>query len=145
MEMARAVTPRLKKIGSIRELPLLEPLKDWSPAQIERLTETVKKVTDGKTQSDFLMELGVAKKPQASGLTGGARAKNGEAPCDPNTKAAVAKDSLYTPLRKIFQDDWKAHWLHLPDAESRELFNLLAGAVTDLKDARKAQSKDEGE
>ena len=75
MEMAKACRPRLKKLDGTDRLKALLELhpSQWSQDDTHLLSEAVHKITDGKTQLEFMWELGVAKKPQGSGATGGAR------------------------------------------------------------------------
>jgi hypothetical protein len=80
MAMAEACKPRLKKLAGsdrLREL-LLQPPSQWTADDYTLIEATVHKITDGKTQLEFMWELGVAKKPQGSGATGGYRPALGE-------------------------------------------------------------------
>lgn len=74
MEMAKAALPRLRKLSGLRDFdPTSIAIGQLPPPQVEALNSAVKKLTDGLSQADFLAELGLAKAPQGSGATGGAR------------------------------------------------------------------------
>eukprot|EP00112_Aurelia_sp_Birch-Aquarium-sp1_P009938 Seg21481.1 transcript_id=Seg21481.1/GoldUCD/mRNA.D3Y31 product="hypothetical protein" protein_id=Seg21481.1/GoldUCD/D3Y31 len=68
--MADAAKRRLK--SCFNNLPLLEqPITEYSDEQLELLNKAVSKITDGQTQAEFLIECGIAKKPQGSAAKGG--------------------------------------------------------------------------
>lgn len=73
MEMAKAARPRLAKsdlqLGSI----LQKHPGSLTPAEQELLKRTVHKISDGRTQMEFLLEEGMIKKPQGSAAKGGAK------------------------------------------------------------------------
>lgn len=75
MEMAKAARPRLKKlggenVGALIELMLTNPAA--VPAeQIEEVQAAVSKLTDGRSQVEFMAELGLVKAPQGSAAKGG--------------------------------------------------------------------------
>lgn len=72
MGMAKAAAPRLKKIGGFKDLPLLELAPHaWPENQQQLLEKAVHKITDGKTQLEFMFELGIAKKPHGHRLVDG--------------------------------------------------------------------------
>lgn len=74
MRMAESAKPRLKKlagIGSLIRDILTKPVSELSPTESQLLTDAVHKLTDGRTQLDFLVELGLAKSPQGSAAKGG--------------------------------------------------------------------------
>lgn len=76
MRMAEAAIPRLRKISGLRDFdPSSQTLLALPDAQRTALSAAVHKITDGLTQGDFLVELGLAKSPQGSGATGGARTR----------------------------------------------------------------------
>ncbi len=80
MAMAEAVKPRLKKMGNDGAeffAHLMEvPINEWTLVQVEMLTTTVEKITDGRTQMEFLLECGVTKAPHGSGAKGGKKESN---------------------------------------------------------------------
>lgn len=96
MAMAEAVKPRLKKLqgfgGLIREL-LTRPVSDLSADQTQLLTDAVSKITDGRTQLDFLSELGLVKRPGNPNL-GGATAgqRKGKGVIDDETVKSAARE-----------------------------------------------------
>ena len=71
MEMAKAAKPRLSKsdldLGSILE----KNPGALTPAEQELLKKAVHKISDGRTQMEFLLECGVTKASQGSGAKGG--------------------------------------------------------------------------
>jgi hypothetical protein len=72
MAMAREALPRLKKFPALRGINLLNmPISDLDGAQKDALFEGVRKLIDGRSQLDFMTELGLVKAPQGSGATGG--------------------------------------------------------------------------
>jgi hypothetical protein len=83
MAMAEAARPRLKRIDGwgdlIRDL-MERPIASLEPSEIDVLAKAVAKITDGRTQLDFLQELGIVKKPSnpsLGGNTGGRPASSG--------------------------------------------------------------------
>jgi hypothetical protein len=77
MSMAEACVPRLRKHSvALKGFdPFSQPLAQLPEAQLHALSAAVHKITDGLTQTDFLVELGLAKAPQGSGATGGYRGR----------------------------------------------------------------------
>lgn len=77
MAMAEACVPRLRKhSAALRGFdPFSQPLSAMPANQMAALSDAVHKLTDGLTQTDFLVELGLAKAPQGSGATGGYRGR----------------------------------------------------------------------
>lgn len=70
INMAEAAKRRLK--SCYNHLPLLEkPVTEFNDQQLELLTKAVNKITDGQTQSQFLVDCGIAKAPQGSAAKGG--------------------------------------------------------------------------
>jgi hypothetical protein len=137
MKMAEAIRPRLKKLGgSFEALPMLElPPAQWNDEQRATLATVVKKATDGKTQLDFLTELGLAKKPQGSGVKGGAK------PANPATPATVTTDDpkqaaldIWTPTIKQLAHEGleEKSWVDLPDTGEISRATLK-GIIVDLQ------------
>jgi hypothetical protein len=84
MRMAEAAVPQLKKLGALKGVdPTTTPLGSLTLVQQTALDKALHKLTDGRTQSDFLQELGLAKMPQGSGATGGARPHPAKEVMDP--------------------------------------------------------------
>jgi len=75
--MSEACIPRLRKHSAALKGfdPASQPLAQLPEAQLLALSAAVHKITDGLTQTDFLVELGLAKAPQGSGATGGYRGR----------------------------------------------------------------------
>jgi hypothetical protein len=58
MDMAKAAAPRLKKLPALKNFdPFTMPMAKLPELQREALTHAVKKLTDGKSQTDFFAEL----------------------------------------------------------------------------------------
>jgi hypothetical protein len=99
MAMAAAVKPRLAKIADgpdrLREILALPP-SAWDSPAIELVSSAVHKITDGKSQLEFMFDLGLIK--QSAAGTGGARpAKTQLAPSDALTqRAALAREAWQT-------------------------------------------------
>lgn len=96
MRMAHAVKPRLKRLaGADRLRALLDssPL-EWSHDDSELLHRAIEHITDGRTQTDFMAEIGLLKKSP-----GGRRAKHTSSntvhcaePVDPIAPADPVRD-----------------------------------------------------
>lgn len=74
IRMAEAVKPRLKRlpgIGALIRSILETPIGQLTDDQSKLLADAVHKVADGKTQLEFMFELGIAKLPQGSAAKGG--------------------------------------------------------------------------
>ncbi|MGJ8674030.1 hypothetical protein [Rubritalea sp.] len=70
INMAEGAKRRLK--SCYNNLPLLDkPVTEFSDEQLELLDKAVRKITDGQTQSQFLIDYGIAKAPQGSAAKGG--------------------------------------------------------------------------
>lgn len=79
--MAEAAIPRLRKLPTLRDFdPTATGVALLPEPQREVLSSAVRKLTDGLTQADFLVELGIAKAPQGSGATGGYHPRQGPEP-----------------------------------------------------------------
>lgn len=58
MDMAKAATPRLKKLPALKNFdPFSTPMAQLAAPQREAMETAVKKLTDGRTQTDFFEEL----------------------------------------------------------------------------------------
>lgn len=128
MRMAEAVKPRLKKLPGAGELLreiLAKPVAELTEAQASLLAETVRKICDGRTQLDFLLELGLAKAPQGSAATGGDHG-GGRKPLTP--------EEQFEAQRQLALTDWsdiasklavvKVSFTHIPD---EQLDRLISG------------------
>lgn len=99
MAMADAARTRLRRLDGFGDLvrDLMErPITALSGPELELLESAVKKLTDGRTQMDFLAELGLAKKPgnpSLGGATQGGGPKSGVGLVDDaKIKAAAVED-----------------------------------------------------
>lgn len=71
MEMAHGLQPRLKKIQGLDSIDIEGTPISKMPEEVqEALSNAVRKATDGKSQMDFCLDLGIYKVPQGSGATG---------------------------------------------------------------------------
>jgi hypothetical protein len=95
MAMADAARSRLKRLDGwsalVKDL-LDRPITALSEREMEVLNKGVQKLTDGRSQMDFLVELGLAKKPgnpSLGGNTGGRPASSGVIEGEALIKAAT--------------------------------------------------------
>jgi hypothetical protein len=133
MKMAEAVKPRLKRLTGWGDLvrDLIErPITELSPEECETLTKAVSKLTDGRTQLDFMVELGLVKSPGNPNL-GGATMGGGRKP-----GALLDEDAI----AKAARADWElcskslvtigATFTVLPDSEIEAQIELLQRALS---------------
>lgn len=116
MKMAEGLKVRLKKLpGSdrLRELMALPPA-EWSIEEGAMIQQFVAQATDGKTQIDFLCELGLAKKPKAKG---GARE---------HTPKLLGPSEQLAQARALAESDW------VVDQESIEAYGAKFCLLPDL-------------
>jgi hypothetical protein len=72
IRMAEAAIPRLKKAAGLRDFnPTAQGVALLPEGQRAALSAAVRKLTDGLTQTDFLIALGLAKAPGGAGAKGG--------------------------------------------------------------------------
>lgn len=95
MAMAENARHRLKKLDGwgalVRDL-MERPIADLNPEEVDVLSRAVAKITDGRTQLDFLAELGIVKRPgnpALGGNTGGRPAASGVIDDDAIKRAAI--------------------------------------------------------
>lgn len=137
MALADGLKGRALKNESGSFLKLLECApSELKPAEQEKLTKAVGKVTDGKTLSELYQDFGIVKKPQGSGAKGGAKVstKTEEAPADPvQTEAQIAREHTerFVALLKEELTDKKFN------AASEKLRKELHGLLVDLTSAVK--------
>lgn len=120
IDMASAALPRLRKLPGLRGFdPTASPIALLGAPEQEALKKAVRKLTDGLTQADFLAELGLAKAPQGSGATGGARNVGPQEKLSAEDKATMmaqaARDDFAAAV-KAFEIS-QARFTLLPDAE----------------------------
>jgi hypothetical protein len=86
--MAEKALPKLRKHAALKHFdPRTQTYATLPDAQRKALSAAVAKMTDGLTQADFLVQLGLAKAPQGSAVKGGARER--KAPLPPEEQAAI--------------------------------------------------------
>ncbi len=128
ISMAEAASTRLKKLPALKNWDPTSSIAALPPAQKEALSTAVRKMTDGLTQADFLVELGLAKAPQGSGATGGARErKAGSEPLPAEEQAEIertfGRDDFSAAMRRLVTSG--ARFCLLPDAEVTEQIGWL--------------------
>lgn len=130
MDMARAAKPRLTK-GDIDLGAILEKNPGaLTQAEQELLQKAVHKISDGKTQLEFMLECGAVKAPQGSAARGGAlggagknRTGNAEALAKlANIQVQHIKDMLTEALMD-------KPWIACDKANREELHGLLVDAT----------------
>ncbi len=81
MEMAKKAAPKLRRMIGIKGLDLLNtPISKLPMVQQHMLTDAVKKLTDGKTQLELGIELGMYRAAKAGANPGDKRGGNKTAP-----------------------------------------------------------------
>lgn len=139
MEMAKAAKPRLAKadldLGAILE----KNPGALTPAEQELLKKAVHKISDGRTQMEFLLECGAVKAPQGSGAKGGntrATLTSGDDTADQGEgEPTAAEPAAWDPraeklnalLMEAMQDGW---WNDCAEAARRTLHGNLVDAVS---------------
>jgi hypothetical protein len=98
MAMAERSVPLLRKRSDLLRGfdPRSLPISSLPSPQLEALSSAVRKLTDGLTQSEFLVELGLAKAPQGSRTTGGAR----------DRKAFLSPSEQAAARQELARQDW---------------------------------------
>ncbi len=130
IRLAEAAKKRLKKVPEARELLdaiIDQPINELSLDQAETLSKFVHKLTDGKTQMEFMLECGTTKSatPAKGGKLG---AQSTEPPADEAVEEARA---VWEPVHRTFVTDAEqGTWKDLPEGELEGLKlvvrNLLA-------------------
>lgn len=118
MAMAEAAIPKLRKHPQLKGFdPRSQAIAELSEGQRTALSSAVRKMTDGLTQSDFLIELGLAKAPQGSAVKGGARDR--KAPLEPQERAQIEAGLALTALKSALMSLRGMHsrFALLPDDE----------------------------
>jgi hypothetical protein len=109
---------------------------ELKPADQEKLTKAVAKVTDGATLSELYQDMGIVKKPQGSGAKGGKITKPEEKdkPLTPAEQAAAEAEgrrlrvtTLITTLTEALAD---APWNAGTKDQREELHGLLVDTAT---------------
>ena len=119
MNMAQGVKARWKKLAPQDRLKALMAVSpsQWSDKDMKLVCDSLHKVTDGKSQLDFMRELGLAKKAQGSGATGRAPGEGGR------RKLSISEQAEL--LKTLAVEDW---------AGIVELLKGYRGKFTVLKD-----------
>ena len=140
MAMAEGIKARWKKLAPQARLRALMsvPPTQWTDADTKLIEDSLHKVSDGATQLEFMRELGLAKKPQGAGATGGLGSVAGK-------KIGIAEQAAL--LKEQATSQWKAiekmlsayqdKFTLLPDADVTAQQATLEAALT----ARKAWLK----
>ena len=145
MDMAKACKPRLKKLGgmaSFKDLLQLPP-SQWTDVQRDSLSTAVRKITDGKTQLEFMWELGVAKGGKAA--RGGDTSKGEKDEEIPATPEETANLLIMSPAQRLFTEFYRetkpgAHqWAFLSEKDQADLDTMLKDMRGDLKEAKTAR------
>ena len=96
MHMAEGVKAKWKKLAPQDRLKALMAVSpsQWSEKDMKLVCDSLHKVTDGKSQLDFMRELGLAKKPQGNpNATGGTARKLTTAEAATKAKEQALEDS----------------------------------------------------
>ncbi|MCX8156175.1 MAG: hypothetical protein N3J91_06995 [Verrucomicrobiae bacterium] len=123
MKLAQAIKPRLRRLGAeerLRELINSSP-STWNQDETDLVFKSLEKITDGKTQLDFLSEIGLAKR--APGGPGGARKNDAGAPA-PTPALAPATDFTAIAIR-----DWGEIQRLLESYDAAAMFSHLNQAL----------------
>ena len=130
--MAEAARPRLKRLdgwGSLVRDLMERPIATLEPSEIDVLAKAVAKITDGRTQLDFLQELGIVKRPGNPSLGGntGGRAGSGTGVIDDEAIARAAQEDWATIHRGIAGGAMS--FTVLPDHEIESQIDWLSRAL----------------
>lgn len=114
MMMADAARPRLKKLkgfGALLRDIVSKPVSELTAGENAMLTDAVHKLVDGRTQLEFMLDLGIAKAPQGSAAKGG------------NLGQGAASTPSDEDMRKVVRESWT----HIAERLSleKESFTLL--------------------
>lgn len=132
MEMAKAAKPRLAKsdlqLGAILEK---HPGALTGPEQ-ELLRHAVHKISDGRTQMEFMLEEGIIKAPQGSGAkggnTGGRQATNVE------VLAEGQREQTRLLINLLTEALTDRPWNPADEADRRKLHGLLIDTASAVKE-----------
>lgn len=117
--MAEACGKRLKKQqvdGKAAFTELMDrPIHDWTDAQVETVTVAVQKLTDGRTQLDFMQELGLTK--PAPKPRGGKREKSADSDVPAEDSPELAALDICKPIMQDIYLQWidKTIYERLPE------------------------------
>lgn len=134
MDMAKGVRADFKKLGlgeRFRAL-LATPPSQWNAEETKLLSDSLQKVTDGLTQTDFLRQLGLAKKPSGNPNASG----HGKRALSIAEQASAEKILVEDCMNRILQDfDTLAGRFTVAAAPDLEIFDgVLMKHHTAIKD-----------
>ncbi len=137
MGMAKEAAKRLKKLnldGQVTFRELMElPVDQWTDEQMTIVTSAIAKLTDGKTQLDFMRELGLAKKPIGHGLKNSKRGtggKGGDDEKEAEDSPELAAIDIWKPTIELLEQEGltEKSFAHLP----KKWITRLKGVLVDL-------------
>jgi hypothetical protein len=141
MRMAEGIKGKWRKLGVADQVKALMsvPPSQWNDEEAKLIQSAVHKVTDGKTQLEFMWELGIAKKPQGSGATGRAPGEGGRKKLTMSETAELLKAGALADWEGIAKliGAYKDKFLLLTDADVTAQIALLERQLN----ARKAWLK----
>lgn len=125
ISMAEAVKPRLKKLPGLGHLiaQILErPIAELSADDSRLLEQAVHKVADGRTQTDFLIELGIVKNPGNPNPGGGPGGSKPRGLPDDETILKAAREDWVATYRLLFRNP---SFTTLPSHEIEATIDML--------------------
>lgn len=138
MQMAEALRPRLRKLpgmGALMRDLVSRPLAELTQPQRQLLCESVEKLADGKSQMEFLFELGLAKKPQGAAAKGGdvgsASGAGAKAPATAEAMLLCAREDWGRIASAILAS--KESFTLLEDPELLRLQDVLENLLAEVK------------
>lgn len=128
IKMAEAIRPRLKKLPGLGDL-LAEivdlPISQLDADKQQLLSDAVHKLADGKSQMEFMWDLGIAKLPQGHAAKGGdmgGEKKPAEPPSDEAMRKMAREDWVAIADRLFIQ---KESFTLLEDGQVESLFDFM--------------------
>lgn len=132
MKMAEACRPRLKRMNGLERLQelLQVPMTEWDKDATELVSRAVHKLADGRTQMEFMLDMGVLKAPQGSGAKGGARppAQKLDPLAELAEQQAVAREEWIQAMQVLI-DYYADKFCVLNDAEVQAQMGALEVAL----------------
>ncbi|MDE2099093.1 MAG: hypothetical protein KGL39_17700 [Patescibacteria group bacterium] len=144
INMADGIKARWKKLPARDRLRALMsmPPNQWSEPDVKLIGDAVHKATDGRTQLEFMWELGLAKRPQGSGAAGRAPGEGGSKKLSLSEQAEAQRLLAETNWQVLLKHHrvYAAKFTLLTDevieAQCAELEHLLAARRAWLKQPR---------
>ena len=141
MEMAIASKKRLgKDTTGLREILARYPGM-VTPAELELLEKAVHKISDGYTQTEFLLECGITKAPQGSGARGGNMGGGGHVA----TTAAIAdriRDLMEDRCNLLKEDLRNRPWRPASDEVRKRYLGLLTDIAAAVREDARESAKE---